>query len=80
MRTGPALICEPGPGCPPIGREIEPDPGTLDALAVATGGSVRRLNVREKVDWHQVLAAMRNPQSPRSGKAEALLDSAQSIT
>jgi len=46
--AGPPVICDPGPGCPPVRGRLEPDKGTLDRVAIATGGRVRRTATRRQ--------------------------------
>ncbi len=68
-RTGnPAtggVICDPGPGCPPLGKTIQPDLGTLDRIAAATGGRTWRTTPADKLDWPRLISEI----SPRAAQS-----------
>jgi hypothetical protein len=59
VNRSPDIFCDPGPGCPPLGA-TDPDLGTLDRVAVATGGRVWRVAANGKIDWQALLAEIRS--------------------
>jgi hypothetical protein len=49
------VFCDPGPGCPPLGKGTQPDLGTLDRVAAGTGGRIWRIRANERIDWKRLI-------------------------